>query len=158
MIWTIRSFDRPGKIVAPRDVTRKTNNPRPGNGDNHGTACAGVACADGNFGASGVAPKARLIPIRLASVLGSQAEADAFVWAAQNGADVISCSWGPADGDFTDPSDPLHNQQVALPDSTRLAMNFAIEKAATARDASSVLPPATATRAWTTTAMPATRE
>ena len=68
-----------GKIIAPRDVTRKTDNPRPGNGDNHGTAWAGVACADGNFGASGVAPKARLIPIRLASALGSQNEADAFV-------------------------------------------------------------------------------
>ena len=121
-------FRSSGKIIAPRDVTRKTNNPRPGNGDNHGTACAGVACADGTFGASGVAPRARLIPIRLASVLGSQAEADAFVWAAQNGADVISCSWGPADGDFTDPNDPIHNQRVALPDSTRLAMNFATEK------------------------------
>lgn len=123
-----QEFGSSGKIIAPRDVTRKSNNPRPGNGDNHGTACAGVACADGNFGASGVAPKAKLIPIRLASVLGSQAEADAFVWAAQNGADVISCSWGPADGDFTDPSDPIHNQRVALPDSTRLAMNFATEK------------------------------
>ena len=123
-----QEFQSSGKIISPRDVTRKTDNPRPGNGDNHGTACAGVACADGNFGASGVAPKARLIPIRLASNLGSQAEADAFVWAAQHGADVISCSWGPADGDFTDPSDPIHNQNVPLPDSTRLAMNFATDQ------------------------------
>ena len=119
-------FRSSNKIVAPRDVTRRSNDPRPGNRDNHGTACAGVACADGNFGASGVAPRARLIPIRLASNLGSQAEADAFVWAAQNGADVISCSWGPMDGDFTDPNDPLHTQVVPLPDSTRLAMEFAI--------------------------------
>lgn len=119
-------FRSSAKIVAPRDVTRKTNDPRPGNRNNHGTACAGVACADGNFGASGVAPRARLIPIRLASQLGAQAEADSFVWAAQNGADVISCSWGPEDGDFTDPSDPIHNQVVALPDSTRLAIEFAI--------------------------------
>jgi subtilisin family serine protease len=122
-----QEFQSSGKIIAPRDVTRKTDNPRPGNGDNHGTACAGVACADGNFGASGVAPKARLIPIRLASALGSQNEADAFVWAAQNGADVISCSWGPVDGDFTDPNDPVHNDRAPLPDSTRLAMNFATE-------------------------------
>lgn len=120
-----QEFQSAGKVIAPRDVTRKTNNPRPGNGDNHGTACAGVACANGTFGASGVAPKARLIPIRLASVLGSQAEADAFFWAAQNGADVISCSWGPPDGDWWDPSDPVHNQSVPLPDSTRLAMDFA---------------------------------
>ncbi len=116
------------KIVAPRDVTRKTNNPRPGNDDNHGTACAGVACANGNFGASGVAPGAKLMPIRLASPLGSQSEADAFVWAAQNGADVISCSWGPADGVWFEPNDPLHNQKVPLPDSTRLAIDFAINK------------------------------
>ncbi len=121
-----QEFRSAGKVFAPRDVTRKTNNPRPGNGDNHGTACAGVACADGNFGASGVAPKARLIPIRLASVLGSQAEADAFVWAAQNGADVISCSWGPEDGVWFRPEDPRHHQVVPLPDSTRLAMDFAV--------------------------------
>ena len=121
-------FRSSAKLVAPRDVTRKTDNPRPGNFNNHGTACAGVACANGNIGASGVAPSAQLMPIRLASVLGSQAEADAFVWAAQNGADVISCSWGPADGDWTNPDDPVHNQVVPLPDSTRLAMEFAINQ------------------------------
>ena len=119
-------FRSSAKIVAPRDVTLKTNNPRPGNLNNHGTACAGVACADGNFGASGVAPRARLIPIRCVSNLGSQAEADAFVWAAQNGADVISCSWGPEDGNPSDPTDPRHNEVVPLPDSTRLAIEFAI--------------------------------
>jgi subtilisin family serine protease len=117
-----------GKIVAPRDATLNTANPRPGFGDRHGTACAGVACADGLFGASGVAPKARIIPIRLASGLGSQQEADAFVWAAQHGADVISCSWGPEDGDWTDPGDPLHGQIVPLPDSTRLAIDFAVNQ------------------------------
>ena len=121
-------FRSSGKIVAPRDVTRKTDNPRPGNDNNHGTSCAGVACANGNFGASGVAPGAKLMPIRLASALGSQDEADAFVWAAQNGADVISCSWGPADGVWYEPNDPAHNQKVPLPDSTRLAMEFAINQ------------------------------
>jgi subtilisin family serine protease len=119
-------FRSSGKIVAPRDVTRKTNDPRPGRGEDHGTACAGVACANGNFGASGVAPEAKLIPIRLASGLRSQAEADAFVWAAQNGADVISCSWGPPDGAWWDPNDPLHQQVVPLADSTRLAIDYAV--------------------------------
>lgn len=121
-------FSSSGKIVAPRDVTRKTDNPRPGNDNNHGTGCAGVACANGNFGASGVAPGAKLMPIRLASALGSQDEADAFVWAAQNGADVISCSWGPSDGVWFEPNDPVHKQKVPLPDSTRLAIEFAINK------------------------------
>ncbi|HIK03494.1 MAG TPA: S8 family serine peptidase [Trichormus sp. M33_DOE_039] len=121
-------FRSSGKVVAPRDVTRKSNNPRPGNSDHHGTACAGVACGDGNFGASGVAPKAKLMPIRFVSALGSQDEADAFVWAAQNGADVISCSWGPPDGIWWEPTDPGHLQKVPLPDSTRLAMDYAFTK------------------------------
>ncbi len=120
-------FASPGKIVAPRNVTGGTGDPRPGFGNDHGTACAGVACADGAHGASGVAPQARLMPIRLASGLGSQAEADAFVWSAQHGADVISCSWGPWDGDPRDPSDPLHQAVTPLPDSTRLAIEFALE-------------------------------
>ncbi len=68
-------FSGTGKIVAPRDATLQINDPRPKDlFSNHGTACAGVACANGADGASGVAPKARLIPIRLASGLGSQQE------------------------------------------------------------------------------------
>jgi subtilisin-like proprotein convertase family protein len=66
------------------------------------------------------------MPIRLSSDLGSQNEADAIVWAAQHGADVISCSWGPWDGDFQDPNDPLHDEVYALPDSTRLAIDWVI--------------------------------
>jgi subtilisin-like proprotein convertase family protein len=124
-------FNYPGKIVAPRDATLGTNDPRPkdprlGDPENHGTACAGVACAEGKFGASGVAPQARLMPIRLVSGLGSQKEAQAFVWAADHGADVISCSWGPQDGRWYDPNDPLHNTFQPLPASTRLAIDYAI--------------------------------
>lgn len=115
-----------GKLIAPRDVTRANDDPRPGSRDNHGTACAGVAAGNGFHGASGVAPKARLMAIRYASPLGSQAEADAFIWAAQHGADVISCSWGPEDGAWWDPHDPLHHTVVPLPDSTRLAIDWAV--------------------------------
>ena len=86
----------------------------------------GVAAADGRFGASGVAPAARLMPIRMVSDLGSMQEADAFHWAAEHGADVISCSWGPRDGRWFDPQDPRHNAKVPLPDSTRLAIGFAL--------------------------------
>jgi subtilisin family serine protease len=125
-------FAGPGKVVAPRDATDLTDDPRPQdtfgtgpeNGDNHGTACAGVACANGASGASGVAPKARLMPIRLASGLGSQREADAFKWAADHGADVISCSWGPPDGKWWNLNDPRHQQKVPLPASTRLALDY----------------------------------
>jgi subtilisin family serine protease len=122
-------FSEPGKIVAPRDFERDTFDPRPGPGDNHGTACAGVACASGRFGASGVAPGARLMPIRMPKgALGSQREADAFAWAADHGADVISCSWGPMDGAWYDPRDPLHDEVVPLPDSTRLAIDYATSR------------------------------
>ena len=120
-------FSSPGKIVAPRDVTLDKDGAAPGTGNNHGTACAGVACADGRFGASGVAPSAKLMPIRLYSALGSIDEAEAFYYAAQKGADIISCSWGPPDGKWWDPNDPTHNEEFPLPDSTRLAIDYAIE-------------------------------
>jgi len=122
-------FSSSAKVVAPRDATQNINDPRPKDDgfypDDHGTACAGVACADGSLEASGVAPKAKLMPIRLASGLGSQAEATAFRWAADNGADVISCSWGPQDGEWFNPSDPTHNRSVPLPASTKLAIDYA---------------------------------
>ena len=123
-------FRTTGKVVAPRDATLGTNDARPKDSypqypDNHGTACAGVACADGSEGASGVAPGAKLMPIRLVSGLGSQQEANAFRWAADHGADIISCSWGPQDGAWYDPDDPLHKQVVPIPASTRLAIDYA---------------------------------
>jgi subtilisin family serine protease len=121
-------FAGKGKIVAPRDVTQDRADPRPGRDGDHGTACAGVACAAGNHGASGVAPDARLMPIRLASPLGSMNEAEAFVWAADHGADVISCSWGPEDGAWWNDADPIHRQRVSLPDSTRLAIDHAASR------------------------------
>jgi len=122
-------FTGANKIVAPRDATENSDDPRPKDDDprypdNHGTACAGVACAAGARGASGVAPEARLMPIRLSSGLGSQNEANAFVWAADHGADVISCSWGPPDGDWWDVTDPVHNKKVPLPANTKLAMDY----------------------------------
>ena len=120
-------FSSKGKVVAPQDTTANDADPRPnGRDENHGTACAGVACADGKLGASGVAPRAKLMPIRMMSQLGSQAEANAFYWAAKNGADIISCSWGPADGAWWDPDDPVHSTEVPLPDSTRLAFDYAV--------------------------------
>ena len=68
------------------------------------------------------------MPLRLVSGLGSIEEADAFAWAADHGADIISCSWGPTDGVWWDPEDPVHEQVDPLPDSTRLAIDYAIDK------------------------------
>ncbi|MEB3212445.1 MAG: S8 family serine peptidase [Leptolyngbyaceae bacterium] len=124
-------FKQPDKVLHPRDVTlgiddARPKDPHPQYKENHGTACAGVACASGDDQAFGVAPEATLMPIRFVSGLGSQAETDAFVWAVDHGADIISCSWGPADGPWWDPSDPIHQQVAALPDSTRLALDYAV--------------------------------
>ncbi|MBK8965749.1 MAG: S8 family serine peptidase [Lewinellaceae bacterium] len=119
-----------GRIVHPLDATQNSKDPSPQmDDDNHGTACAGVACAAGlPGGASGTAPEAQLMPIRLRSGLGSMAEANAFVWAADHGADVVSCSWGPTDGEWWNPMDSVHNRFTGLPDSTRLAMEYVLKK------------------------------
>ncbi|HOY04706.1 MAG TPA: S8 family serine peptidase [Saprospiraceae bacterium] len=119
-----------GRIVHPFDATMNVEDARPKDpGDSHGTACAGMACASGlQDGASGTAPEATLMPIRLRSGLGSMAEAMAFSWAADHGADVISCSWGPTDGEWWNPADPVHKRMTALPDSTRLALEYALGK------------------------------
>ncbi|WP_109096998.1 S8 family serine peptidase [Aquimarina sp. AU58] len=65
---------------------------------NHGTACAGIigAVKDNNLGISGVAPTSKLMSISInlrTSDTPSQL-ASGFNWAWQNGADVISNSWG----------------------------------------------------------------
>ncbi|MFG0262436.1 MAG: S8 family serine peptidase, partial [Novipirellula sp. JB048] len=126
-------FSRPGKVVAALDVVSASSDPRPQDPyldtpDDHGTACAGVACASGVDGAIGVAPESRLMPIRLMANLGSMAEAKAFQWAADHGADVISCSWGPEDGPWYAPQDPRHDRIHRLPTSTRLAIDYALSR------------------------------
>ncbi|MCC6510745.1 MAG: S8 family serine peptidase, partial [Pirellulaceae bacterium] len=122
-------FSTPGKIVASLDVRSSSSDPRPRRAsDEHGTACAGVACAAGIDGAAGVAPDAKLMPIRSDVNLGSVQEGKAFKWAVDNGADIISCSWGPPDGDWFDANDPLHTTDWPLPDSTRDAIDYAVTR------------------------------
>jgi len=126
-------FSSTGKIVSAHDATSgatDVHDPRPRlrgvDEEEHGTCVAGVACANGRRGASGVAPAARLMPIRLMSALGSQDDADAIAYAADNGADVISCSWGPEDGVWWKPRDPAHRHLARLPDSMHLAITHAL--------------------------------
>ncbi len=119
-------FAGSGKIVAPRDMMMDTDNASPKYAsERHGTACAGVACANGKNQAAGVAPDAKLMPIRSGN-LGSISEANAFAWAADHGAHVISCSWGPADGYWGNPNDLMHTTYAPLFDSTRLAIDYAV--------------------------------
>ncbi len=64
----------------------------------HGTACAGItgAVANNNLGISGVAPGARLMSVSINLQFSDppQSLANGFNWAWQNGAAVISNSWG----------------------------------------------------------------
>lgn len=74
----------------------------PGDTGGHGTHVAGtIAGAAGNgFAASGVAPGAKLMPLRFLDGNGSGTVADAIAaidYAIANGADVINASWGGPD-------------------------------------------------------------
>ena len=74
--------------------------PFPNANDAHGTLMAGVAAAEGNngIGVVGVAPKSKIMPIKILSgrrgLIGEDDLADALRWAARHGADVLSNSWG----------------------------------------------------------------
>lgn len=81
------------------DFNDNEQDPRGVNGDNHGTACAGVAAAIGGntIGVSGAAPDANLSAIRLiAGPVSASTEAEALTFGL-NGNHISSNSWGPAD-------------------------------------------------------------
>jgi len=66
--------------------------------DGHGTHTAGIIAAKRNNGEgiSGLAPDANIMPIRIFNprYIGDFYVADGIVWAVDNGADVLSNSWG----------------------------------------------------------------
>ncbi|MCK9236267.1 MAG: S8 family serine peptidase [Bacteroidales bacterium] len=88
------------------DATGQGSSGAPQGDDAHGTACAGIIAAQGNNneGISGVAPNCRIIPIRIAygDGFGGWITEDIWIanginWAWQNGADILSNSWGGGD-------------------------------------------------------------
>ncbi len=92
------------------DINYGDNDPSPDiSGDDHGTACAGVAAARGNnaVGVSGVAPQAGLVGVRLISAATTDAqEAQGLTHqlTPANAADRVSIysnSWGPYDDGAT---------------------------------------------------------
>ncbi|HEY0044895.1 MAG TPA: S8 family serine peptidase [Allosphingosinicella sp.] len=88
-------FARPGKIVHPWDFSRQSPDPRPGSGDWHGTACAGVATGLMGGGAIvGAAPDCTLMPVRWGPDLSDAQVESWFDYVASRGAHVVSCSWG----------------------------------------------------------------
>jgi len=93
------------------DATGNNTNggPNISNNDGHGTACAGIvaAVANNNIGISGIAYNAKIIPVRIAYTNGLPITdknrtwitndnwiATGITWAVQNGADILSNSWG----------------------------------------------------------------
>ncbi|MCJ0742542.1 S8 family serine peptidase [Pedobacter montanisoli] len=77
-----------------------TNDPSPTGNDNHGNACAGLIAAtkNNNIGIAGIASEVNIMPIRIFNSDGSgitvQGIADAITFAKDNGADILSNSWG----------------------------------------------------------------
>lgn len=84
------------------DAVYRTDNPSPLPADGHGTSCAGIVAAKANNarGGAGVAPKCKILPVRIAYGAGSgwvtsdAIIADGIRKAVERGADVLSNSWG----------------------------------------------------------------
>lgn len=72
------------------------NDPSPIGNDNHGNACAGViaATADNGEGIAGIAPLCKIMPVRTDTSTTPGNRAIAIMFAADNGARIISNSWG----------------------------------------------------------------
>ena len=74
-------------------------NPQPASTDSHGTACAGLIAAlpNNNKGVTGLAWKAKIMPLRIAGPSSFAIDAriaDAIHYAHDEGARILSCSWG----------------------------------------------------------------
>lgn len=84
------------------DAVYRTDNPSPLPADGHGTSCAGISAmiANNGKGGSGVAPRCKVLPIRIAYGSGRRwitsdaIIADGIRTAVNRGADVLSNSWG----------------------------------------------------------------
>ena len=76
------------------------NDPSPTGNMNHGNACAGVIAAtmNNNQGIAGIAPECKIMPIRIFNSDGSgilpESVASAIQFAVDNGANILSNSWG----------------------------------------------------------------
>ena len=81
------------------------NDPSPTDNDDHGNACAGVIAATANNGEgiAGIAPLCKIMPIRIDSSSTPLKIAAAITFAYNNGANIISNSWGYNDPSFSCP-------------------------------------------------------
>ncbi|WEK19818.1 MAG: S8 family serine peptidase [Candidatus Pedobacter colombiensis] len=96
--------DLAANLLTGFDATGNGSNgaPNAGSNDAHGTACAGIvaAVANNNIGVAGIAYNAKVMPVRIAYSVGASWYstdswiADGIRWAEENGADILSNSWG----------------------------------------------------------------
>lgn len=95
--------DLAANLVAGYDATGLGSNGAPSGDDAHGTCCSGIIAAvtDNSKGVAGIAHGAKIMPVRIAYDDGSGSWvtydswiADGITWATNNGADVLSNSWG----------------------------------------------------------------
>ena len=90
--------------LANSDFVSNDNDPSPIGNENHGNACAGVIAAtmNNNQGIAGIAPNCHIMPIRMLGLIGPDDIADAIEYAVDNGADILSNSWGNGSNDPND--------------------------------------------------------
>jgi thermitase len=95
--------DLVNKIVSPYDATDNDDNQDPEKGDNHGTACAGIAAAatDNKTGISGASWYAKIMPVRIATgapeggwITSNEIIARGIRKAVERKANILSNSWG----------------------------------------------------------------
>lgn len=110
--------------ISGEDYTGVDNNPSDFNG--HGTHCAGIVAATGNNskGVIGACPNCKIMPVRIGfsiqlnnQVFGVMEYEEIFqgiVYAAENGADVISMSFGGGAGDMKSALDYASGLGVVL--------------------------------------------
>jgi subtilisin family serine protease len=93
--------DLKDKVVKPWDLWGQTSAILQGDTRfTHGTPCASVALGSSNgLGMVGSAPNARFMPVSGTS-FDMRATEDMFNYVMQNGADIISCSWGTIDSQY----------------------------------------------------------
>lgn len=89
--------DLKNRLVPGFDAVNGDNDPHDDN--SHGTACAGIVAAeaDNGIGTLGIAPQARVMPVKVLNARGTgplEWAAAGLVWAADHGARVSSMSFG----------------------------------------------------------------
>lgn len=104
--------DLQGKIYRPFDLWTQSRELVQGDPSfTHGTPCASIALATSNgAGIIGAAPNAKFMPISGTSY-SLRATEQMFDYCIKNGADVISCSWGTTDPNFS--LSPMKEKAIA---------------------------------------------